>query len=82
MAIGHLQTYSDITDLNNALINARKGTLEEFLNKQLANNDALELSQIVSMLNAASTRSGKGTIAKKVGLNAIAIVLQPSGDSL
>lgn len=76
--IGHLQTYSDITDLNTALINARKGTLEEFLNGQLANNDALELSIIVKMLNAASNRSGKGTIAKKVGLNAIAIVLQPS----
>ena len=77
--IRNLQTYSDITDLNTALINSRMGTLEEFLNKQLANNDALELSQIVTMLNTAATRSNKGTIAKKVGLNAIAIVLQPSG---
>jgi len=76
--IRNLQTYSDITDLNNALKAARKGTLEEFLNGQLANNDALELSQIVTLLNTASNRSGKGTIAKKVGLNAIAIMLQPS----
>jgi len=71
-----LQTYSDITDLNAALINARMGTLEEFLNRQLANNDALELNQIVSYLNTAANRSGKGTIAKTVGQNAIAIVLQ------
>lgn len=74
--IGQLQTYSDITDLNTALINSRMGTLEQFLNRQLANNDALELSQIVKMLNAASTRSGKGTIAKKFGLNALTIILQ------
>ena len=79
-----LQTYSDITDLNTALINARKGTLEEFLNSELANHDEAELDQIVSYLNTTANRSvdrngkGKGIIAKKVGLNAIAIVLQPS----
>ena len=71
-----LQTYSDITDLNTALINARKGTLEEFLNGQLANNDQLELDLIVSYLNTAANRSRKGTIAKKVGPNSLAIVLQ------
>ena len=73
-----LQTYSDITDLNTALINARMGSLESFLNKQLANNDMLELSQIVTMLNIASNRSGKGTIAKKFGLNALTIMLPDS----
>jgi len=71
-----LQTYSDITDLNAALINARMGTLEEFLNGQLANNDQLEISQIVSYLNTAANRSGKGTIAKTVGPNSLALLLQ------
>jgi len=79
--IAKLQTYSDITDLNTALKNARMGTLEEFLNKQLAHNDARELNNIVKMLNDAATRSldknGNpiGYIAKKVDSNTISIML-------
>ena len=75
-----LQTYSDITDLNTALINARKGTLEEFLNRELANHDEAELSQIVSYLNTTAnlsneTRRSKGDIAKIVGRNTISILI-------
>ena len=76
-----LQTYSDITDLNTALINARKGTLEEFLNRELANHDEAELDLIVSYLNTTANRSGKGNVAKimpsndLVGSDKISIML-------
>jgi len=69
-----LQTYSDITDLNKALINARKGSLESFLNRELL-DDRYEKSLIVNYLNGAAQRSGKGPVAK-LGTNGdIAIMI-------
>jgi hypothetical protein len=69
-----LQTYSDITDLNKALINARKGSLESFLNRELL-DDVYEKSLIVNYLNGAAKRSNKGPIAK-LGTNGdIAIMI-------
>jgi tetratricopeptide (TPR) repeat protein len=69
-----LQTYSDITDLNKALINARKGSLESFLNRELL-DDVNEKSLIVNYLNGAAKRSNKGPIAK-LGTNGdIAIMI-------
>jgi hypothetical protein len=68
-----LQTYSDITDLNKALINARKGSLESFLNRELV-DDAYEKSLIVRYLNDAAKRSGKGPVAK-LGTNGYIAIL-------
>ena len=63
MGISKLETYSDILDLNKALINARMGKLESFLNSQLA-DDPTEKNQVVGMLNRAAKTSGKGQVAK------------------
>jgi hypothetical protein len=72
--IRKLQTYSDITDLNKALMNARMGSLESFLNKQLS-DDVSEKYRIVNYLNEAAKRSNKGPIAK-LGTNGdIAIMI-------
>jgi predicted GIY-YIG superfamily endonuclease len=72
--IRKLQTYSDITDLNKALMNARMGSLESFLNKQLS-DDISEKYRIVNYLNDAAKRSNKGPIAK-LGTNGdIAIMI-------
>ena len=61
--ISQLQTYSDITDLNKALIDARKGDLETFLNDQLFDNPD-EKTQVVNSLNNCAKRSGKTDVAK------------------
>ena len=61
--INKLQTYSDITDLNKALINARMGTLKSFLNDQLS-DDSTEKQTIVNHLNNCAKRSGKSAIAQ------------------
>jgi hypothetical protein len=61
--IRKLQTYSDITDLDNALTNARMGSLESFINTQLF-DDFMEKEKIVNYLNDAAKRSGKGRVAK------------------
>lgn len=63
MGISKLETYSDIVDLDKALINARMGRLESFLNSQLA-DDPTEKNQVVGMLNRAAKTSGKGQVAK------------------
>lgn len=63
MGISKLETYSDIVDLNKALINARMGKLESFLNSQLQ-DDPTEKNQVVGMLNRAAKTSGKGQVAK------------------
>jgi hypothetical protein len=63
--IKKLQTYSDITDLDKSLKNARMGNLETFLNKQLFDDDN-DKRRIVSHLNLASKNSGRGQIAKMV----------------
>jgi len=73
-AIMRLQTYSDIKDLNTALMNARKGSLESFLNDQLS-DDSSEKSKIVRHLNKCAKRSGKGEIAKLVGYD-MSIILE------
>jgi hypothetical protein len=72
--IRKLQTYSDITDLHKALINARMGSLESFLNKQLF-DDASEKYRIVDYLNGAAKRSNKGPIAKLGTSGDIAIMI-------
>jgi hypothetical protein len=64
--IKKLQTYSDITDLNKSLKNARMGDLETFLNNQLFDDYSYK-QDIVSHLNFASENSEKGQIAKMVG---------------
>ena len=61
--ISRLQTYSDITDLDKALNNARMGSLESFLNSQLF-DDPQEKNKVVMMLNNAASKSGKGKVAK------------------
>ena len=63
MGISKLETYSDIVDLDKALINARMGRLESFLNSQLA-DDPTEKNQVVGMLNRAAKTSGNGQVAK------------------
>jgi hypothetical protein len=72
--ISKLQTYSDITDLNTALINARKGPLETFLNDQLS-DDIKEKTQVVNSLNNCARRSSKPPVAKIMNGGDIAIML-------
>ena len=71
--INKLKTYSDITDLNDAMINARMGTLESFLNDQLF-DDLNAKYEIVSHLNGCARRSGKSDVAKLVN-NFISIII-------
>jgi hypothetical protein len=73
-AMEKLQTYSDIKDLNRAMIDARMGSLQSFLNGQLF-DDPREKSKIVNHLNKCAKRSGKGTIATIVGGN-MSIILE------
>ena len=73
--ISKLQTYSDITDLNKALINARKGNLEKFLNTQLF-DDPDEKTQVVNSLNNCAQRSSKPPVAKITDEGDIVIMLQ------
>lgn len=61
--IKKLQTYSDIVDLNKAMVNARMGSLKSFLNDQLF-DDPTEKQTIVNHLNDCAKRSGKGPIAQ------------------
>jgi hypothetical protein len=61
--IEKLQTYSDIVDLNKAMINARLGSLKSFLNDQLF-DDPSEKQTIANHLNDCAKRSGKGPIAQ------------------
>lgn len=72
--IKKLETYSDIKDLNKAMMNARMGSLQSFLNNQLF-DDPSEKSQIVNHLNKIARRSGKDTIATVVGGN-LSIILE------
>jgi hypothetical protein len=69
-----LQTYSDIKDLNRAMVDARMGTLQNFLNDQLF-DDSMEKNQIVNHLNRIARRSGKSTVVTTVGGN-ISIILE------
>jgi len=73
MAMEKLQTYSDIKDLNRAMIDARMGSLQSFLNDQLF-DDPREKSKIVNLLNKCAKRSGKDTIATIVGGNMSIII--------
>ena len=72
--IQKLQTYSDIKDLSKALVNARKGNLQDFLNSQLF-DDQTEITQITNHLNKIAKRSGKSTIASLVG-GKISIIIE------
>lgn len=72
--IKKLETYSDIKDLSKALVNARMGDLQDFLNSQLF-DDPIERSQITNHLNKIAKRSGKGTIASLVG-GKISIIIE------
>jgi hypothetical protein len=72
--IEKLETYSDIKDLNKAMINARMGNLQSFISNQLF-DDPREKSKIVNHLNRIAKRSGKGTIATIVGGN-LSIILE------
>lgn len=72
--IQKLETYSDIKDLNKAMIDARMGSLQSFISSQLF-DDPREKSKIVNHLNRIAKRSGKGTIATIVGGN-LSIILE------
>ena len=72
--ISQLQTYSDITDLNKALIDARKDGLEKFLNDQLF-DDPDKKTQVVNSLNNCAQRSGKSPVAKIMDGGDIALFL-------
>ena len=72
--ISQLQTYSDITDLNKALIDARKGDLETFLNDQLF-DDIEDKRKVVDSLNNCAQRSGKSPVAKIMDGGDIALFL-------
>jgi hypothetical protein len=69
-----LQTYSDIKDLNRAMVDARMGSLQNFLNDQLF-DDSAEKYKIVNHLNMIAKRSGKPTIVSTVGGN-MTIILE------
>jgi hypothetical protein len=69
-----LQTYSDIKDLNRAMVDARMGSLQNFLNDQLF-DDSEEKYKIVNHLNMVAKRSGKNTIVSTVGGN-MSIILE------
>jgi hypothetical protein len=73
-AIKRLQTYSDITDLNKTMINARRGDLQSFLNSQLS-DDPEERRMVANHLNSIAKRSGKGSIANIVRDN-ISIIIE------
>lgn len=70
-AICRLQTYSDITDLNNELRN--EGGLQKFINSSITNgwtslgSDTEERRKIEYCLNKASSNSQKGHVAKIEG---------------
>ena len=70
-AICKLQTFSDITDLNNELRN--EGGLQNFINSSITNgwtsygSDTEERKRIVDCLNKASENSQRGHVAKIVG---------------
>ena len=72
--IQKLQTYSDITDLNKALLDARKGDLETFLNDQLF-DDIKDKGKVVNSLNNCAKRSSKPPVAKIMNGGDIAIML-------
>lgn len=72
--IKKLKTYSDIKDLNKALINARMGSLQSFLNQQLFDDVNIK-SQIINILNNAASRSGHDPIASMVRGN-MTIILE------
>jgi hypothetical protein len=69
-----LQTYSDIKDLNRAMVDARMGSLQNFLNDQLF-DDSTEKIKIINHLNKIARRSGKSTVVSTVGGN-ISIILE------
>lgn len=73
-ALEQLQTYSDLTDLNKFLLNARKGTLETFLNDQLS-DDPTEKMKASSIINKLAKTSGKENIAKVSPKGDIVIML-------
>jgi len=70
-AICGLETYSDITDLDNELRN--EGGLQRFINRSITNgltsfgSDTKERIEIEACLNRASKNSGKGKVAKIEG---------------
>ena len=72
-ALERLQTYSDLTDLEKFLQNARKGKLEDFLNDQLSNYPKNKI-KAVNIINQLAKKSGKGNIAKMTQNKDIAIV--------
>jgi hypothetical protein len=71
--IKKLQTYSDIKDLDRALYNARMGTLEYFLNKQLF-DDPNEREEVINHLNKCSQRSKQKNIASDAQNGGISII--------
>lgn len=73
-ALEQLQTYSDLTDLNKFLRDARKGTLESFLNDQLS-DDPTEKMKASSIINKLAKTSGKENIAKVSPKGDIVIML-------
>jgi len=78
-AICNLQTYSDVTDLDTKLKDF--GGLQAFINQTIEDgltsmgSDTQERAKIQGCLNSASTRSGKGDVAKIVDGN-LAIILE------
>ena len=66
-----METYSDITDLNNELRN--EGGLQRFINSSITSgfttfgSDFKERREIEACLNRASKNSGKGKVAKIEG---------------
>ena len=73
-AIESLETYSDIKDLNKTMINARMGSLQDFLNDQLFDDPTVK-NEIVTHLNKIAKRSSKNTIATIVSGN-VSIILE------
>ena len=72
--IKQLQTYSDIKDLDRTLIDARMGSLQGYLNRELSNYPEIK-RQIVGHLNQIAKRSSKASIANLVG-NTLSIILE------
>ena len=72
--IKQLQTYSDIKDLDRTLIDARMGSLQSYLNRELSNYPEIK-RQIVGHLNQIAKMSSKASIANLVG-DTLSIILE------
>ena len=84
-AIKRLETYSDITDLNDRYVNAKVGTLESAINDAITDgltvwgSDTQERRKIVNHLNNIAKKSGKTQVAKENPMNGTITIILDQG---